>query len=378
MEVGKFTQKLKIIGIETITGIPDSTLQQFCDYIGNAGKEVFRHHIVPENEGAAIGIAIGEYLSTGRPACVYMQNSGLGNIVNPITSLAHADVYGIPMLLLVGWRGEPGVKDEPQHKFMGRITLSLLELLEIPYAIMDSQTTLEELDGIIKQIQHSFQCKRQFAIVVKKDTFGKGEMCVYRNTNNLPREDAIKAIVRWLEEEDVVVSTTGKISRELYEAMGEIKGTHRQAFLTVGGMGHAKMIAYGIAQRRQGHRVICLDGDGAALMHMGGLAVIGSHPLDNLIHICLDNEAHESVGGMPTGAAGIDYGKLAKVCGYQNVYSVSSGQELINVLGEVRRKEEMTFIQIKVALGSRNNLGRPKESPEENRRIFMEMMETGK
>lgn len=378
MEAGEFTRKLKEIGIEIVTGIPDSTLQMFCDYIGNAGKEIFQCHITPENEGAAIGIAIGEYLSTGRPACVYMQNSGLGNIVNPITSLAHRDVYGIPMLLLVGWRGEPGVKDEPQHKFMGRITLSLLELLEIPYAIMDNQTTLKELEGIMKQIKENFQRKRQFAIVIKKGAFGKGEICVYKNTNYLRREDAIKAIVRWIEEEDVIVSTTGKISRELYEAMDELKSAHRQAFLTVGGMGHAKMIAYGIAQRRQGRRVICLDGDGAVLMHMGGLAVIGSHPLDNLIHICLDNEAHESVGGMPTGAPGVDYGKLSGVCGYQNIYSAASEQELTNVLGEVREKKGMTFIRIKVALGSRDSLGRPKESPEENRKAFMEMMETGK
>lgn len=377
MEAEKFAQRLKEIGIDTITGIPDSTLQQFCDYVGSEGKNFFRYHVVPENEGAAVGLAIGAYLSTGSAACVYMQNSGLGNIVNPITSLAHRDVYGIPMLLLVGWRGEPDEKDEPQHRFMGRITLGLLDLMEIPYAIIDGNTRLGELDSILSRAQKCFQHKKQFAIVIKRGTFAKREMCVYRNANSLRRENAIRGIVKWLGNDDVIISTTGKISRELYEVMDEIKGNHKRAFLTVGGMGHAKMIAYGIAMRNGNRRVICLDGDGAVLMHMGGLAVMGTNPLDNLVHICLDNEAHESVGGMSTGAVGFDYGKFAGGCGYKNVYQAVSEQELTNVLNEVRDKKELVFIHVKIALGSRNALGRPKESPEDNKATFMEMMRAG-
>ena len=196
MEAEKFAQRLKEIGIDTITGIPDSTLQQFCDYVGSEGKKFFRYHVVPENEGAAVGLAIGAYLSTGSAACVYMQNSGLGNIVNPITSLAHRDVYGIPMLLLVGWRGEPDEKDEPQHRFMGRITLGLLDLMEIPYAIIDGNTRLGELDSILSRAQKCFQYKKQFAIVIKRGTFVKREMCVYRNANSLRRENAIREIGR--------------------------------------------------------------------------------------------------------------------------------------------------------------------------------------
>lgn len=374
MDVGIFTEKIQKLGVDFITGIPDSTLKQFCDYIGNEGKNVFGNHIVPENEGAAIGLAIGEYLATGKIACVYMQNSGLGNIVNPLTSLAHADVYGIPMLLLVGWRGEPGIKDEPQHKFMGRITTGLLELLEITYVIIDNTTTLTEFEGILEQAQKCFFHHKQFAIVIKQGTFEQRELSVYENGNCLVREDAIKEIVKQIETDDLVVSTTGKISRELYEQMDLIKGNHKQAFLTVGGMGHAKMIAYGIALREQNRRVICLDGDGAVLMHLGGMAVIGSNPLDNFVHICLDNEAHESVGGMPTGAAGTDYYKLAEECGYAKVYVVITEQELRDALEDIRKEKKMAFVQVKVALGARDNLGRPKESPEENKRAFMELL----
>lgn len=316
MKVEDFVYGLHKTGIETITGIPDSTLNQFCDYIEHDGKDSFRTHIVAENEGGAVGIAIGEYLATGKAACVYMQNSGLGNVINPITSLAHREVYGIPMLFLIGWRGEPGVKDEPQHKFMGRLTAGILELLEIDYAVIDAGTTQKELEIILEKAQDNFSVNKQFAIVIRKGTFDKRESGAYENMHSLTREKAIQEIVKWLQPDDLIVSTTGKISRELYEQMDLIKGDHKQVFLTVGGMGHASMIAYGIAQRRKKQRVICLDGDGAVLMHMGGLAVIGRHPLDNLIHICMDNEAHESVGGMPTGAAGLEYYKIAQDSGY--------------------------------------------------------------
>ncbi|WWR16300.1 phosphonopyruvate decarboxylase [Lachnospiraceae bacterium JLR.KK008] len=375
MEAETFARKLKAAGIETVTGIPDSTLQQFCDVLAgdSGGAALLFQHIVPENEGAAVGIAIGEYLATGRPACVYMQNSGLGNIVNPLTSLAHTDVYGIPMLLLIGWRGEPGTKDEPQHTFMGRITTELLALLEIPCAVMDGGTTPEELDDVLAQAGQCFAQGRQFAIVIKKNSFVKHPMYAYQNGNVLPRETAVRKIAQWLREEDIIISTTGKISRELYEALDDCKGDHRQAFLTVGGMGHAKMIAYGIARRRPDRRVFCLDGDGAVLMHMGGLAVTGRQPLANLVHICLDNEAHESVGGMPTGAAGQDYGTVAGACGYRNVCRAATEAELLAVLQKIDERKEMTFVHVRTALGSRDDLGRPKETPQQNKKAFMEV-----
>lgn len=372
MKVEMFTRKIRELGITAVTGIPDSTLQQFCNYICNSGKDIFERHIVTENEGASIGIAIGEYLATGSPACVYMQNSGLGNVVNPITSLANQDVYGIPMLLIVGWRGEPETKDEPQHKYMGKITLELLEILNIPYTVVDSQTTEKELDAFMQNVRDAFSENKQYAFVVKRGTFEKENVIRYSNQFVLEREKAIEIIVRWLRPEDIVVSTTGKISREIYERSNAFLGNHKQTFLTVGGMGHANMIAYQLANRKQDQRVICLDGDGALLMHMGSLAVIGQNPADNMIHVCLNNEAHESVGGMATGAAGISYAQIAEKCGYRKVYRVTEEKELQQVLDKIRMDNEVTFLEIDVAIGSREDLGRPGETAEENKKVFMQ------
>lgn len=372
MKVEIFAHKVKKLGINTVTGIPDSTLQQFCDYI--CKNDIFENHIVTENEGASVGVAIGEYLATGSPACIYMQNSGLGNVVNPITSLANSDVYGIPMLLIVGWRGEPGTKDEPQHKYMGKITLDLLKVLDIPYAVVDSQTTEDELDGFLEAARNSFADNKQYALVVKRGAFEKDNNIAYSNNYLMKREQAIEIIVRWLKEDDIVVSTTGKISREMYENCDAILESHAQTFLTVGGMGHANMIAYQLAKRKSDQRVICLDGDGAILMHMGSLAVLGRKPANNMIHICFNNDAHESVGGMPTGAVGMSYAGIAEQCGYNKVYHVDEEKALQETLARIRTDHEMAFLEINVAIGSRNDLGRPKETAEENKISFMEYL----
>lgn len=371
MQAEFFVKKIHELGIETITGIPDSTLKTFCDYIGNEGSGLFEYHIVPENEGASVGIAIGEYLATGRPACIYMQNSGLGNAVNPFTSLAHSEVYGIPMLFVIGWRGEPGEKDEPQHKFMGRITTELLHILEIEYTIIDNETTQDILGQALDRAQKAFSNNRQYALIVKPGTFDKRCVTVRANKFSLARERAIEMIVQQLKLEDSVVSTTGKISRELYEQCERIFGNHNQIFLTVGGMGHVSMVAYQLANRNKESKVFCLDGDGSILMHMGSLAVLGKYPVDNLVHVCLNNEAHESVGGMPTGAAGISYGGFAEIAGYKKVYCVKDEVELEEALDKIRKKDEMTFLDISVSLESRANLGRPAESTKENKEMFM-------
>jgi len=371
MKAKVLAKEISSLGIRMITGVPDSTLQEFCTFLGREDGELFDSHIVPANEGAAIGLAVGEYLATGNPACVYMQNSGLGNTVNPITSLANHKVYGIPMLLLIGWRGEPGTRDEPQHKFMGEITEALISALDIPYSIIDASVPETMLPLISEKIRKAFAERKQYALLIKKGTFEKEGKKEYQNSNILVREKAIREIIQWLQPEDIVVSTTGKISRELYENMNAIKRTHEQAFLCVGGMGHANMIAYQMAKRRPDKRVICMDGDGALLMHMGSLAVMGSHPVNNLIHICLDNEAHESVGGMYTGARGIEYEGVAKACGYKNVYSAESAEVLQDLLKEAGTSQEMCFIRIRVSISSRADLVRPKETAQENAAQFM-------
>lgn len=370
MKAEVFANQLKNLGIESLIGVPDSTLKQFCDYINTDGKNEFQHY-VPANEGAAVGIAVGVFLATGKPACIYMQNSGIGNTVNPVTSLANAEVYDIPMLFLVGWRGEPGFHDEPQHKFMGRITETIFDTLEIEHTVISKETTEKELVAVLKTASEKLAANKQFAIIVKKGTFEERHGGTYQNKYPLIREDAIAAILKNLDPPDVVVSTTGKISREVYEQADIVNGQHQQEFLTVGGMGHASMIALGIADHMNNKRVYCIDGDGAVLMQMGCLAVIGTRKPKNLIHICINNNAHESVGGMPTGAAGMSYAGVAKACGYSRVYSVSSLNELNNALKDVKMTTETTFLEVKVALASRADLGRPKESAVENKNNFM-------
>lgn len=370
MQVEHFVGQIKGMGIDTLVGVPDSTLKPFCDYIHSDGKGEMRHYVAA-NEGTAVGIAIGTYLATGKPACVYMQNSGLGNTINPFTSLAHEEVYGIPMLFLVGWRGEPGTRDEPQHRFMGEVTESLLEVLGISHRIVDGRTTPEELAAILKMAQEEMEQNRCFAIVIKKDTFGKRDFFWYANHYTMVREEAIAAIVKSLQREDVVVSTTGKISRELYEQADRIHGQHQQEFLTVGGMGHASMIAFGIAMEKRDRTVFCLDGDGAVLMHMGALAFLGKQKPENLIHICLNNEAHESVGGMSTGAAGCCFADVAGSCGYENTVTVDGVDALEQELLKARVSRKLCFLEVMVSLSSREDLGRPRESAAENKEHFM-------
>ena len=370
MIVEKFVRQIQSLGISTVIGVPDSALKPFCDYMNRKGKELFDHY-VPANEGAAVGMAIGSYLATGKAACIYMQNSGIGNAVNPVTSLANGAIYGIPMLMVIGWRGEPGTKDEPQHKFMGSVTEGILDLLEVEHAVIGSDTSDRELDEIFIRAGKALADQRQFAIIAKRGSFDDGEGESYRNDYELVREEAIREIIRGIREEDVLVSTTGKISREVYEQSDALKGQHAQDFLTVGGMGHASMIALGMAKEKSNKKVYCLDGDGAVLMHMGSLAFIAKQNPDNLVHICLNNEAHESVGGMPTGSAGLGYAEVAKACGYPAIYTVEDLRQLQEVLRKVQESQQLAFVEIKVSMTSRSDLGRPKETARQNKDDFM-------
>ena len=374
MEVSLVAKQLKDMGIDTVIGVPDSALKPFCDFMDH-NEDPYFHHFVTANEGAAVGMAIGHYLGSGKPACVYMQNSGLGNAVNPITSLANEKVYGIPMLLLIGWRGMPGKKDEPQHCFMGEITCALLEQMMIPYKVVKPDVTEEQWEKMASLAREHFKEGRQFALVVQSGAFETVKINKRENNWQLVREEVIAKILSMISEEDVVVSTTGKISREVYEQSDKLRGEHRQAFLTVGGMGHASMIAYGIAIEQPHKRVYCIDGDGAALMHMGSLAFLGKEKPGNLVHICLNNDAHESVGGTKTGCAGLDYARIAATSGYplaETVHDMEGGQKALH---RIRQERQLSFLEIKVSLDARNDLGRPKETAAENKRAFMEYHE---
>lgn len=374
MRAKDFAGKISELGISNMIGVPDSALKPFCNYLNSTEQNEFKHY-VPVNEGAAVGFAMGTYLATGRPACIYMQNSGIGNTVNPITSLANEEVYDIPMLLIVGWRGEPEKKDEPQHKFMGKITEDILEVIGIEHCVLDASMTETDIDSCFTKAKKQLGANRQFAFVIKKGFFDEDKMEAYYNNYKLVREEVIGEVLQRVEDEDVIISTTGKISREVYEQSEKLKGQHAQCFLTVGGMGHASMIALGMAKERADKRVYCLDGDGATLMHMGNLAFIAKQNPDNLVHICLNNEAHESVGGMPTGSVGTDYAEVARASGYSIVYTVRDGKELNEALTFVERNKQLTFIEVKVKLQSRDDLGRPKESAKENKIKFMKYHE---
>lgn len=370
MKADKLLQALEQRGIHTIIGVPDSTLKQFCDGLQNYKGNI--NHYVPVNEGAAVGLAVGSYLADGKPACVYMQNSGIGNAVNPIASLANRDVYGIPMLFLVGWRGEPGVKDEPQHVFQGKITCKLFEVLSIPYEVIDKDTTWEQMESILTEAFETLSGGEQFAIIVRKGTFEKDVPYTWENGNTLNREEALATILKEGGHEAVLVSTTGKISRELYEQSDALYGTHENIFMTVGGMGHASMIALGIAKKRPEEKIICIDGDGAALMHMGALAFISSQSPENFVHIIINNQSHESVGAMPTGCQKVNFSELAKNVGYSWTIRVSTLEELTKVLHNIDEQKGPILVEVLVSLDSRADLGRPRESARENKEAFME------
>lgn len=369
MRASRLLMQLEHMGIDTITGVPDSTLKQFCD-----GVQTYQgglKHYVTANEGAAVGLAIGSYLASGQAACVYMQNSGIGNIVNPVASLANRDVYGIPILFIVGWRGEPGVKDEPQHVFQGKITDKLLETLGVTYRVIDQKTTDDEMDEILREAAKVLEQGDQFAIVVKKGTFEKEESYTWSNGNFLRREEVLEHILRSLSRDALIVSTTGKISRELYEQNHAIYGDHDNLFMTVGGMGHASMIALGIALKEPDRKVVCVDGDGAALMHMGALAFIASQAPENFYHIVINNQAHESVGAMPTGCQQTEFAKIAGTAGYQAADKLQSMEEIDRIGERVAQEKGPVMWEIPVTLDSRGNLGRPKESARDNKDGFM-------
>lgn len=370
MKVETFIEELKQAQIHTIAGVPDSLLSQFCDYLNQEGKQEFQH-FVPANEGAAVGIAAGSYIATGCPSLVYMQNSGIGNTINPIASLLHKDVYEIPMLFVIGWRGEPGKHDEPQHVYQGKITCQLCTDMEIPYQIIDEKTTKQELQDLFVQVKETFAKKQQFAIIVRKNTFEKRSGSTYQNDYAMIREDAIATILKAVDPNAAIVSTTGKISREVYEQSDALFHTHERCFLTVGSMGHASMLAFGMAKQWKDKNIVCIDGDGAALMHMGALAFLGNQAPENLLHVVLNNEAHESVGGMPTGAPSISYADVAKSCGYPYAIQVRNEKELSLALQEAQSRASLAMIEVMVKQGSRADLGRPKETPRENKDAFM-------
>ena len=326
-----FVDEIEKLGIDFFTGVPDSQLKPFTnEIISRYG--VGEKNVIAANEGNAVGLASGYYIAKAKPACVYLQNSGLGNIFNPVTSLTNEDVYGIPVLYVVGWRGEPEIHDEPQHIFQGKITLQTLELLNIKAFVISQDITTEKIADIFDEISERFLNRQSSALVIKKGALENKIKVQFNNHNTLVRESAIKKIIECIPSECLVTSTTGKISRELYENR-ELNGdSHEKDFLTVGSMGHASSIALGQALVHKDKRIVCIDGDGAVIMHMGAMATIGAYQPANLLHIVLDNSAHETVGGIPTVSQKIDFVSMAKSVGYEEAYEVENLNTLESVL----------------------------------------------
>jgi phosphonopyruvate decarboxylase len=356
-------------GVRLFAGVPDSLLQSLGNGLVAAcdGHE----HVVTVNEGNAVALAMGHYLATGAPGCVYMQNSGLGNAVNPLASLADPEVYGIPMILVVGWRGEPGTKDEPQHVKQGRITEGQLRLLEIPHWVLDAECDME---AVLDTAWHAMQARSgPVALLVRAGALGKLGLPAAPRAAGAPallREDAIAAILESLRPDDIVLATTGKAGRELYE-LRVARGEAQRDFLTVGGMGHTASVALGIALARPARRVVCLDGDGSLLMHLGAMALIGDlHPA-NLLHVLLNNRAHDSVGGQPTVAGRVDFEGIARACRYAAYRSARTAAEVAEVLRGLQGQPGPHLFEIHLDRGARDDLGRPRSTPQQNKVAFM-------
>lgn len=355
--------------IDFFSGVPDSLLKDICAYItDNTSQE---KNIIAANEGSAIALAAGYYLSTSKIAMVYMQNSGLGNAINPLLSLADNKVYGIPMLLMIGWRGEPNIHDEPQHIKQGEITLELLKVLGIEYEVLSKNE--DDLTKSLKRaIDHMKNNNSPYAFVIKKGTFSSYKLkSKLMNNYKLNREEALKAIISNIKDNSAIISTTGKTSRELFELRELLNQPHERDFLCVGSMGHALSIATGVALSQPGKNIYCIDGDGALIMHMGGLAISGQLAPSNLKYIVINNGAHDSVGGQPTVAFGIEMENLAKSCGFKETYSVDSSEKLLEIIKKIDDSNDSVFLEIKINKGSRKDLGRPTKTTIENKNAFM-------
>lgn len=369
----KVEKLIEIIDADFFTGVPDSQLKALCNYLMHTYGIDPKHHIIAANEGNCTALAAGYHLATGKVPVVYMQNSGEGNIINPVASLLNDKVYAIPVIFIIGWRGEPGIHDEPQHIYQGEVTVKLLEDMGIASFAIGKDTRDEEVAAKMEEFRKILAMGKDVAFVIRKEAISYDEKVKYKNDNTMLREEIIQHIVK-ASGEDPIISTTGKASRELFETRVANGQSHKYDFLTVGSMGHSSSIALGVAINKPNQRIWCVDGDGAVLMHMGSMAVMGANKPKNLIHVVINNGAHETVGGMPTVAGSIDLVAIAKACGYPNAVCVDNFADLDKELKEAKARKELSLIEVKCSIGARSNLGRPTTTALENKQGFMEYL----
>ncbi len=363
--VEDFSNEIHELGFDTAIGVPDSTFKGLISYFSSQGMFT---HIIAANECEAMGIASGYYLANRKPALVYMQNSGFCKTLNPYTSLLSADVYSIPALMLVGWRGEPGKKDEPQHKMMGRIMLDLFKVMEIEYLVLEESGWREQLTAARHYL---LEHERPYIIAIRKEMFGDFKIKTTAREYPLTREEVLKVIVENTSDNVMFIATTGKTSRELFEIRAQRQEDHGRDFYTVGSMGCASSIAFGAGLARSDRILFILDGDGAALMQLGTMATLGHYKNQRLKHIIIDNSAHESTGGQPTVSESVNFLEIGKACGYESVAFAADKEDLERSVRNLERNGKLSLLVVKVRKGSRPELGRPSTTPRENRDAFI-------
>lgn len=358
-------------GVTFFTGVPDSLLKEFCACVTATIKP--QQHVIAANEGASVGLAIGHHIGTGSLPLVYLQNSGLGNTVNPLLSLASTEVYGIPMLLMLGWRGEPGKKDEPQHVHQGRVMVQMLEDMDVPVVVLSDEIAAAKLQTQAA-VKKAKEIMGPVAIIIRKNTFDKYASPKLEADLPMGREEAIVAAAETLEDDAAVICTTGMPSRELFEYRAGSEAGHHRDFLTVGGMGHASQIALGLAMAQPERPVYCFDGDGAALMHMGSMAITGQSAARNLIHLVFNNGVHGSVGGQPTVGLDIDMPQIATACGYAMSQRATTIDDLKSAIFAARTTDGVSFIEVQVSPGNRADIGRPTSTPSQNKTAMIKFL----
>jgi phosphonopyruvate decarboxylase len=377
IDPASFVAHLDDLGVRFYTGVPDSLLKHLCSHVMlTLPREA---HVIAANEGAAVGLAIGYHLRTGEAALVYLQNSGFGNAVNPLLSLADRDVYGVPMIVLIGWRGQPGVADEPQHVKQGRVMEAMIAAMDLPYAVLPREQP--DADACLTEaVRTATERSSPYLVLVEKDTFAPAPQPASGREDDLTherpsREEALTVLVESLGNATLNVSTTGMLSRELFELRQRTGQDGSRDFLTVGGMGHASSIAMGIAVCETEREVWCLDGDGAALMHLGTLAVVADHGAP-LFHVVFNNGVHDSVGGQPTAVGAVDLPAMAQAAGYRRALATDSLDDIPGMVATLRRAGGPSLLELRVRPGNRAGIGRPTRSPAEAKDVFMAALRT--